>query len=84
MKPCFVFPVVCLALFFQGAALAAEEVAMQFRGGLIAPPPCTINAGAKIDVDFGSRVGIKKWMALTTARRSITTLIVNRGRALGS
>lgn len=60
MKPCFVFPVVCLALCFQGAALAAEEVAMQFRGGLIAPPPCTINAGAKIDVDFGSRVGIKK------------------------
>ena len=27
---------------------------MQFRGGLIAPPPCVINAGAKIDVDFGS------------------------------
>lgn len=40
--------------------LAAEEIAMHFRGGLIAPPPCVINAGAKIDVDFGSRVGIKK------------------------
>lgn len=62
MKPYFFLPVVCLLLWSQGS-LAAEEVAMQFRGGLIAPPPCVINAGAKIDVDFGSRVGIKKWMA---------------------
>lgn len=59
MKSCFVFPMVCLVLWSQGG-LAAEEIAMHFRGGLIAPPPCVINAGAKIDVDFGSRVGIKR------------------------
>ncbi|HIE3987577.1 fimbrial protein [Serratia nevei] len=58
MKP-FILPVICLSLWSQGA-LAAEEIAMQFRGGLIAPPPCVINAGTRIDVDFGSRVGIKK------------------------
>lgn len=39
---------------------AAEGVNMTFRGGLIAPPPCTINGGKKIDVDFGDRVGVNK------------------------
>lgn len=84
MKPCFVFPVVCLALCFQGAALAAEEVAMQFRGGLIAPPPCTINAGAKIDVDFGSRVGIKKVDGVNYRQAIDYHLDCEPGRALGS
>lgn len=39
---------------------AAEGVKMAFRGGLIAPPPCTISGGKKIDVDFGDRVGVNK------------------------
>ncbi|MBH3084210.1 fimbrial protein [Serratia bockelmannii] len=39
---------------------AVEEVKMTFRGGLIAPPPCTINGGKKMDVDFGDRVGVNK------------------------
>jgi len=33
---------------------------MTFRGTLIEPPPCTINDGNKVDVDFGERVGINK------------------------
>lgn len=33
---------------------------MTFHGVLIEPPPCTINDGERIDVDFGDRVGIKK------------------------
>ena len=61
MKPYFFLPVVCLLLWSQGS-LAAEEVAMQFRGGLIAPPPCVINAGRN-RCRFWLRVGIKKWMA---------------------
>lgn len=42
------------------AALAAGEADMTFRGTLIEPPPCTINDGNQIDVDFGERVGIHK------------------------
>ncbi|AHG21886.1 pilus assembly protein [Chania multitudinisentens RB-25] len=33
---------------------------MTFRGTLIEPPPCSINSGNNIFVDFGERVGIKK------------------------
>lgn len=33
---------------------------MLFRGILIEPPPCTINDGGMVDVDFGERVGINK------------------------
>lgn len=33
---------------------------MTFHGTLIAPPPCTINNGNRIDVDFGPQVGISK------------------------
>ncbi|KKZ18007.1 pilus assembly protein [Serratia marcescens] len=33
---------------------------MAFRGALLAPPPCTINDGNRIDVDFGDQVGINK------------------------
>ncbi|HHR6038869.1 TPA: fimbrial protein [Providencia alcalifaciens] len=36
------------------------EADMTFHGTLIAPPPCTINDGNQIDVDFGDRVGINK------------------------
>lgn len=40
------------------AARAAENMA--FFGTLVEPPACTINNGKDVDVDFGSRVGIKK------------------------
>jgi type 1 fimbria pilin len=33
---------------------------MTFRGTLIEPPPCIINDGNHVDVDFGERVGINK------------------------
>lgn len=33
---------------------------MEFRGTLLEPPPCTINSGNNITVDFGLKVGIKK------------------------
>lgn len=33
---------------------------MEFRGTLLEPPPCTINGGSDINVDFSNRVGIKK------------------------
>ncbi len=38
--------------------MAAEN--MRFSGTLIEPPPCTINDGGKVDVDFGERVGVSK------------------------
>lgn len=49
-----------LLTLLNGHLFAAEEVAIKLRGGLIAPPPCTINSGGKIDVDFGERVGVNK------------------------
>lgn len=33
---------------------------MLFRGTLLEPPPCTINSGNNITVDFGLKVGVKK------------------------
>ena len=33
---------------------------MAFYGTLNAPPPCTINNGEQVDVDFGDRVGVNK------------------------
>lgn len=43
------------------AALAGTGTAdMTFHGTLIAPPPCRINDGEQIDVDFGERVGINR------------------------
>ncbi len=41
-------------------SLAAGTADMMFRGTLIEPPPCTINDGNRVDVDFGERVGINK------------------------
>lgn len=51
-----------LAIVWGGssAALADGDVDMTFRGTLIEPPPCTINDGNRVDVDFGERVGINK------------------------
>ncbi|TQI82242.1 type 1 fimbria pilin [Serratia fonticola] len=41
-------------------ALSAAGGDMEFRGTLLEPPPCTINSGNNIIVDFGLKVGIKK------------------------
>lgn len=36
------------------------EADMMFHGTLIEPPPCTINDGNQVEVDFGDRIGINK------------------------
>ncbi|CAI1889905.1 MULTISPECIES: fimbrial protein [Serratia] len=41
-----------------GGLIAAEN--MTFSGTLVEPPPCTINNGERIDIDFGERVGVSK------------------------
>ncbi|MBJ2078383.1 fimbrial protein [Serratia ureilytica] len=52
---------VLLVGLLTGPVQAADgEADMTFHGTLIAPPPCTINDGEQIDVDFGDRVGITK------------------------
>lgn len=33
---------------------------MRFSGTLLEPPPCSINDGGEVDVDFGNRVGVTK------------------------
>lgn len=51
------------ALMLMGAIVCGPLSAadnMAFQGTLIAPPPCKINGGEAVDVDFGNRVGIKK------------------------
>jgi type 1 fimbria pilin len=47
-------------LSFSGVALAEGDVDMTFHGTLIEPPPCTLNDGNLVDVDFGESVGINK------------------------
>jgi len=51
-------------LFFygvlSGGVHAAGDIDMTFRGRLIEPPPCTINNGNRVDVDFGDRVGVNR------------------------
>ncbi|ATM74932.1 putative minor fimbrial subunit StfF [Serratia fonticola] len=49
---------VLLLMALGGPALAADN--MYFSGMLIEPPPCTINDGGEVDVDFGNRVGVSK------------------------
>lgn len=44
----------------SAAVQAGGEMEMRFRGTLVEPPPCTINEGNRVDVDFGERVGINK------------------------
>ncbi|OQV35963.1 pilus assembly protein [Serratia nematodiphila] len=39
---------------------AEGDADMTFRGTLVEPPPCSINDGNQVDVDFGERVGINK------------------------
>ncbi|MBH3259022.1 fimbrial protein [Serratia marcescens] len=50
----------CCVALFPPSLWAAAEADMQFRGTLRAPPPCSINDGGTVEVDFGLRVGIKK------------------------
>lgn len=42
------------------STFAAGNAEMMFRGTLIEPPPCTINDGNRVDVNFGDRVGVNK------------------------
>ena len=51
----------CGLVGVTGTAQAKDgEADMTFHGTLIEPPPCTINDGNQVDVDFGERVGINK------------------------
>ncbi|CAI1050191.1 fimbrial protein [Serratia quinivorans] len=47
-----------LLMALGGPAVATDN--MRFSGTLIEPPPCTINDGGEVDVDFGNRVGVTK------------------------
>ena len=52
-----------MLLLLVSATLSAPGMAadnIKFSGTLIEPPPCTINNDGQVDVDFGSRVGVKK------------------------
>lgn len=49
-----------LALWSLQSNALAGEVAMAFSGTLNAPPPCVINNGQRIEVDFGEQVGISQ------------------------
>lgn len=49
---------ILLLMALSGSAGAAEN--MSFSGTLIEPPPCTINDGGEVEVDFGNRVGVTK------------------------
>lgn len=51
-----------ILVWFIGLCLIApaQAVNVNFSGTLQAPPPCTINNGNLIDVDFGEKVAIKK------------------------
>lgn len=37
-----------------------HATSMALSGSLLEPPPCTINGGSVIDVDFGNRVGVNR------------------------
>lgn len=47
-------------LSLQMAAQATQSGDMTFHGTLLEPPPCRINDGNQVEVDFGERVGINK------------------------
>lgn len=50
----------CALSLFHAPLWAVAEADMQFRGVLRAPPPCSINDGGTVAVDFGLRVGVNK------------------------
>ncbi|MEG9795528.1 fimbrial protein [Serratia marcescens] len=47
-------------LLLAGSLPVQAEENMQFRGTLLTPPPCTLNGGQRIDVDFGASLGVNK------------------------
>lgn len=47
-----------LLMAVSSSLFAADN--MLFRGTLIEPPPCTIDDGGMVDVDFGERVGVNR------------------------
>ena len=52
-----------MLLLLVSATLSVPGMAadnMKFSGTLIEPPTCTINNDGQVDVDFCSRVGVKK------------------------
>ena len=49
----------CIGIL-PGAWGKNNEADVNFRGTLIEPPPCVINEGGAVDVDFGERVGVNK------------------------
>jgi len=57
--------IVPMSALLLAAALSVPPMSSQaadvgYRGTLIVPPPCEINDGNRVDVDFGNRVGINK------------------------
>ena len=60
MKPGSVAILLCVVVLTPILAQAAEQVEMRLRGTLRAPPPCEINDGGRVAVDFGQRVGVNK------------------------
>lgn len=57
MKPCFLTLSLLLTVGVVRPVLAVD---VNFSGTLLSPPPCTIDNGNMIDVDFGQKVAIKK------------------------
>lgn len=51
-----------LLLLFSGLVSTSGRASdnLILRGTLVEPPPCTINDGGQVDVNFGNRVGVKK------------------------
>lgn len=51
-----------LLLLVSGILSASDRESnnLILRGTLIVPSPCAINQGGQVDVNFGSRVGVKK------------------------
>ncbi|MFQ6791099.1 fimbrial protein [Serratia marcescens] len=86
MKRTYGFLVYGLALWgLQGNALAGEA-SMAFSGTLNAPPPCVINNGQRIEVDFGEQVGISQvdgQRYLQNVNYDIDCEPGNSGQALG-
>ncbi|WP_232734438.1 hypothetical protein [Serratia sp. TKO39] len=84
MKQRFTASVLLCAAMACPFAWAEKTVDMQFRGTLIAPPPCTLNDDGIIDVDFGDRVGINKVDGVNSDKPSATAFAANRESANGT
>lgn len=61
IKNCtFLLILTSLSGMYSFSVQAEGTTDVTFRGILIEPPPCTINEGDIVDVDFGNRLGINK------------------------